>query len=103
MRMIHCTSIGVDCVPNDPVDIKIGGPQYLGFDFNVRTKDYDAMKEFIIDTLMGYNVPIAGIYKTGEIDLPKEKVWTESKIAETIRRDADYLIGEAQRNYPHQK
>lgn len=103
MRTVHCTTIGVDCVANDPVDIKAGGPKYLGFDFSVRTKEYDYMKEFIIDTLLGYEVPIVGIYKTGEKDLPREKVWTESKIAEEIRREATYLKTEAQRNYPHQK
>ena len=103
MKNIHCTTIGVDCVANDPVDIRAGGPEYLGFDFSVPTKDYDYMKEFIIDTLLGYEIPIIGIYKAGEKDLPKEKVWTESKIAAEIRKDAKYLQSEANRNYPRQK
>ena len=32
-KIINCTRIAVDCVANDPVDIKCGGPEYLGFDF----------------------------------------------------------------------
>jgi hypothetical protein len=103
MKTVHCTTIGVDCVANDPVDIRAGGPEYLGFDFSVRTKDYDHMKEFIIDTLLGYEVPIIGIYKAGEKDLPRDRVWTETTIAAEIRKDAAYLKAEAQRNYPNQK
>ena len=35
-KLIKCSRIGVDCVANDPVDIRCGGPEYLGFDFNVK-------------------------------------------------------------------
>lgn len=100
MRQVPCTTIGVDCVANDPVDIRAGGPEFLGFDFSVRTKDYEFMKEFIIDTILGYDIPIIGIYKTGEKVLPVDKVWTESKIAAEIRKDAEFLKREASRNYP---
>ena len=37
--LIKCTKICVNCVPNDPVDIRCGGPNYLGFDFFVREEE----------------------------------------------------------------
>ena len=42
-KLIKCSRIGVDCVANDPVDIRCGGPEYLGFDFNVREEETEDM------------------------------------------------------------
>ena len=36
MEKIKCRKISVDSVYNDPVDIRCGGPEYLGFDFFVK-------------------------------------------------------------------
>ena len=47
-NLIRCSQISVDCVANDPVDIRCGGPEYLGFDFNVRVEQTEEMKKFII-------------------------------------------------------
>ena len=33
MRTVHCTKIGVDCVKNNPENIRMGGPEYIGFVF----------------------------------------------------------------------
>ena len=34
-ELVKCSRIGVNCVINDPVDVRCGGPQYLGFDFKL--------------------------------------------------------------------
>ena len=46
-NMIDIVRIGVDCTINDPVDVRCGGPEYLGFDFNVRKEDSKEMLNFI--------------------------------------------------------
>lgn len=37
-KKVNCVKISVNCVANDPVDIRCGGPNYLGFDFFVEEK-----------------------------------------------------------------
>lgn len=32
-NLVRCSQISVDCMANDPMDIRLGGPEYLGFDF----------------------------------------------------------------------
>lgn len=38
--LIRCSKISVDCVSNDPVDIRCGGPEFLGFDFLCKRREY---------------------------------------------------------------
>lgn len=95
---IRCSRIKVDCVENDPVDIRCGGPNYLGFDFNVLQQDERRMIKYIIITLNQLNVPFIGIGATGKIDVPESHVWNEEKIVREIRKDAAYLINEANRS-----
>ena len=102
-KIIHCTRIGVDCVANDPVDVRCGGPEYLGFDFNVQKEQAEEMKKFIREALNSFSVPVAAIYSYGEIDLNEEKVWTKERIVAAISEDANYLISEASRNYSRRR
>ena len=48
---ITCNKIAVDCVHNDPVDIRCGGPLYLGFDFFVKKEETDEMIEYIMNLI----------------------------------------------------
>ena len=98
-NLIRCSHINVDCVANDPVDIRCGGPEYLGFDFNVREEQTEEMKKFIAGTLEILKVPLTNLYVSGTIDLSEENVWTKEKIVKAIKDDAQYLQGEAERNY----
>ena len=102
-KTIHCTRIGVDCVVNDPVDVRCGGPEYLGFDFNVKKEQTEEMKKFIVEALNSFEIPLSSIYSCGEIDLSEEKVWTKERIVEAISKDADYLKSEASRNYSRRR
>ena len=98
-KTVKCTRIGVDCVPNDPVDIRCGGPNYLGFDFNVEKNKVDKMKKFIIVTLDEFGIPLASMYSSGEFDMAEEEVWTKERIVKEIKKDANYLVSESKRNY----
>ena len=97
-KIIHCEKISVDCVENDPVDVKCGGPDYLGFDFSVPKKQTKEMIKFIVEALNTLEVPLVSIYSSGERDVEESKVWTKEKIVREIKKDANYLKSEASRN-----
>lgn len=98
--MVECKKISVDSVHNDPVDIRCGGPDYLGFDFFVKKEEATEMASFIADTLDKYGVPLAGLNVYGNIHmLAEDKVWTKKRIEACIKKDADYLIRESKTSY----
>lgn len=53
-NLIRCSQISVDCVANDPVDIRCGGPEYLGFDFNVRVEQTEEMKKIYCSNIRNF-------------------------------------------------
>ena len=74
----------VDCEANDPIDIKIGGPNYLGFDFFVEDKDAKNMKKFILSELTKNKLPCIGIHITDE-PRPNVKAWDKKMISKCIK------------------
>lgn len=98
-NLIRCSQISVDCVANDPVDIRCGGPYYLGFDFNVREEQTEEMKKFITVTLKSLEVPLINLYVSGTIDLNEKDVWSKERIVKAVKDDAEYLQSEAERDY----
>ena len=98
-KKVVCSNIGVDCVINDPVDVKAGGPQYLGFDFYVKEDNADTMIGFIKTSLTEFGIPLINISNNGKITVNEDQVWDESRILNSISNEADYLIGEAAREY----
>ena len=98
-NLVNCSKISVDCVKNDPVDIRCGGPDYLGFDFYVKEELTDEMKNFISVTLESLEVPLTRIFISGKKVLEEKDVWTKEKIVEIIKKEASYLQSEAKRNY----
>lgn len=100
MEKIKCRKISVDSVYNDPVDIRCGGPEYLGFDFFVKEEEVKEMTTFIAESLNKYGVPLKDMYIVGSTCLLSEdKVWTKERIDECIKKDASYLISESNRGY----
>lgn len=100
MVEVNCKKISVDSVCNDPVDIRCGGPEYLGFDFYVREDEIKEMAIFISNTLNKYGVPLAGMTTVGAVtSLSEDKVWTKERIEACIKKEADYLISESRRGY----
>lgn len=96
---IRCAKIGVDCTKNDPVDIKAGGPEWLGFDFFVKAQDTADIMEYISSVLASLNIPEKSIYISDFYNLSETAVWNKEKIYETIKKDAEMLIHEASRSY----
>ncbi len=98
-NLINCSKICVDCVANDPVDMRCGGPDYLGFDFFVKEELTEDMQKFISVTLETLEVPLTRMYVGGRKTLGEKDVWTKERIVEAIKKDASYLQSEARRNY----
>ena len=97
--MIDIVRIGVDCTINDPVDVRCGGPEYLGFDFNVRKEDSKEMLNFIKEALNSLEVPCKRIYIYAEFKGNEDGICTKEKIMKDICEDANYLKHEAEREY----
>lgn len=76
-------SIIVDCKKNDSVDIKCGGPQYLGFDFYIDS-ELNIKKEisFIKETLEEYGKPCINIQSGKKLIV--QKLWTRKMIEKEI-------------------
>lgn len=98
-NLVKCSRISVDCVANDPVDVRCGGPAYLGFDFNVKTEKTEEMKTFIDLTLKNFKIPLEKMYVSETVDAKEENVWTKEKIVESISNEANHLLREAAREY----
>ena len=98
-KLIKCSRISVDCVVNDPVDIRCGGPEYLGFDFNVKEDETEEMKKFIEMTLETFGIPLINLYHSKTNLIEEKYVWTKEKIVEEIKKDETYLKHQASRNY----
>lgn len=93
-NLVDCTKIVVDCVQNDSVDIRCGGPQYLGFDFYVKGEQAEEMKKFIALTLETFEIPIVRMYLGETKKLSESNVWTKERIVAEINKEAAYLKSE---------
>lgn len=82
--MLILKKIVVDCERNDPVDIRIGGPQYLGFDFFVKDEDVDTLREVILAELHKNKIPCISI-SIEEETRSNAKIWDKEKIIECIK------------------
>lgn len=98
-NLVNCSKICVECAANDPVDIRCGGPYYLGFDFFVKEEQTEDMIKFIFITLKTLEVPLIRMYVDRRTTLSEENIWTKERIVEEIKKEASYLQREAQRNY----
>ena len=95
MKKIRCTKICVDCLLNDNVDIRCGGPQFLGFDFWVKDSERKEMFLFIEAALKEYEIPIINQYFDTVEEIDSKDVFTKKKIIMAIKRDSTYLKEEA--------
>ena len=76
--------ISVDCEENDSVDIRCGGPKYLGFDFYVDLDKVKQMEKFISSCFKKYQRPVISIHNVGESLV--ETLWTKEMIEECIKK-----------------
>ena len=90
-NLVKCREIKVDCVPNNPVDIRRGEPEYLGFDFWVADDQVSEILKFIAISLCALGVPVINLYAADTRILHQREVWSKQDIMRSIKREADYL------------
>lgn len=102
----NVTHLSVNCLPNDPVDVRCGGPQHLGFDFVVLREHATEAIGLILRVLGEVHKPLASTTCDDAGDAAEAaKVWTLAQIETALRKDREVpLIGSphharAQRGY----
>lgn len=105
MSKVKCSKISVDCIHNDPVDIRAGGAEILGYDFFVDEKDAERLVTVIEKAIHELQLPLMGIsiQEKGRIQLEEEKVWKDERILQCIVDQSDVIISEATRRNVYQK
>lgn len=99
MKKVNSVWFSVDCCHNDPVDVRSGGPEYLGFDFYVKPEEKEVLHEFIIESLKDLGVPLIKISSSDNKEIDEDKLWNKEKISESIIKESTYLISESRRSY----
>ena len=92
---VVCSHISIDCRINDAQDIKMGGPQYLGFDFYVAAEQAKEMEKFIEKAMNDLQIPISSLcIEEDEVLKPPSKVWNKKKIMNCLKENATEMIGD---------
>ena len=100
MSKVKCVKIAVDCIENDPVDVRAGGAEILGYDFFVDAKEKEQLVGVIQNTIQELSLPLMGINVLDEeYSLDENDVWRKERIVECIIRESNVIISEAE----HQK
>ena len=105
MSKVKCSKISVDCIHNDPVDVRAGGAEILGYDFFVDANDAERLVTVIEGAITELKLPLMGIsiLDKGRLQLDKEQVWTDERILQCIADESDIIISEAERRNVHKK
>lgn len=105
MSKVTCSKISVDCIKNDPVDVKAGGAEILGYDFFVEENDAERLVSLINTTINDLSLPLMGIsiLEKGKLTLSEEQVWKDERIVQCIIDESDVIIAEAKRQNVYKK
>jgi hypothetical protein len=105
MALIKCKKIAVDCIKNDPVDVRAGGADILGYDFFVDEKETDVLVDVIKTTIEELRLPLMGInvLENESYSLSEEKVWRKERIIECIIAESGVIKSEAEHQAFYQK
>lgn len=82
-------AITIDTEENDPVDIRCGGPRYLGFDFVVDAdEDVKDLEKFIKSTFSKFGRSYQRIYINRDtVEVPKNQIWNRENIESCIKKN----------------
>jgi len=85
-ELVVARSVSIDTIPNDPVDVRCGGPYYLGFDFKVDAdEDVSNLREYLTSVFADCHKPYERIsITTTTVDVPKEHIWSREKMRQYI-------------------
>lgn len=98
-KIIKGSKIVVDCIPNDPVDIRAGGAKILGYDYFVRQEEAPALIKLVSQTLEELKLPVMDIRveDEGKLRLAEKEVWTKERIVQNLIDDSDTVRSEYER------
>lgn len=98
-KNIKGTKIVIDCIPNDPVDIRCGGPKILGYDYFVKQEETISLIEVVEKTLEELKLPIMEIRveDEGKLRLTEKEVWTKERIIQSLINDSSTVRSEYER------
>lgn len=86
----ECRFVDVTVKENDEQDIRCGGPRTLGFEFYVsRAEDTKALEKFLRAELEKNKLPCMGIRFGRPEFRAVSHLWTRSRMANCIKKDAD--------------
>ncbi len=95
---VICRVVKVDCIPNDPVDIKFGGPKYLGVDVYVKKSDVKFMMDYIRYMFYEYGIPFINIRDAHAKIVNNCDIVDEKTIKDYIETHREELING---DFPH--
>jgi len=79
-------SISINCEPNDPVDVRCGGPLTLGFDFVTRSDETpEELEKHLRFILKENHIPCLSISICEAGAWAKCKMWTKKQMEECIK------------------
>lgn len=79
--------ITIDCERNKLVDIRAGGPQYLGYNFCMTTtKDEEKLYWWFFKLVQDNHQPVLNIKIKKAGAWAKRKMWSEKEIEECIKK-----------------
>lgn len=104
MSKVKCLKISVDCIKNDPVDVRCGGADILGYDFFVDANEQQELVGVIRKTIEELRLPLMGINVLDEEYLLSEQdVWRKDRIVECIIKESGVIVAEAEHQNAYKK
>lgn len=89
-NLVKCVHLFVACKKNDPVCIRCGEPEFIGFNFYVKKGKAKKMKKYIEETLKDYDIPLIKIQCCGVHLVDENKVSTKKEIHKKIRFESRF-------------
>jgi hypothetical protein len=95
--IVDAVLLVIDCEKNDRVDIRCGGPEYLGYDFVVEKDKKDEFIKFIRETIHDNYQPLHSIREEFHENIKKMNLWTKTDIQQHIKKS--YYPTSSKREY----
>ena len=77
--LVIARPIKINCKANDAVDMRCGGPPFLGLDFYVDIDD-ESIKAWLKKALKKHGHPVMSITLGDEIEIAPKNLWSRQKI-----------------------
>ena len=104
MSKVKCLKVSVDCIKNDPVDVRCGGADILGYDFFVDANEQQELVGVIRKTIEELRLPLMGINVLDEeYSLSEQDVWRKDRIVECIIKESAVIVAEAEHQNAYKK